>query len=598
MKKNRLEFLNYGLAFLVVSISVVLFLLFCFEYDLQQTASSSYAILSGHILDFYDYNIKTKGLETVYGIFIYIIFAIWNIPLKILGINPVNGKLPIFALYWNKMLLIFFLLACAVCLYQIALKINIEKESARSIMVAFLAMPLMFFIVVLQGSYDILYVLFLLIGFWLWIGENNTKTNVLASLFFGLSICIKPFAAFYYLILLLLKEKNIFYIIKNGIITILPYLLFNVLYMKSESYQTVLAFNKRNLGNFFANSFTYLCPFIFCFIFICAYSYWKEDGEITDAICLCNFMTFAFIGFSMYHPQWILSAIPFWVLAAFYNKKHDGYMLCMLLVTVAYYILFALEPEVNVNQNMFYLLTNRGIGNLDASVFSIDKFYKIKDIRIPYSIVSVGTFLLAFFSQKKFSKDLKVVKVDYKKWDYNKGILLFVFGVGVLAYVIPALLCWYPPKFMERIVVGKDLENNIPSTTTNWVDLDGYDQFFYLKDSIYATKLELSVYTWDKKYNDDDKITITLLNQENDIVCNKDIALKEISSPIVSVDVNENLQGNQWYTVEIKGNSEAEADQAALGVYTDYNKEQMYLCKNGIECNQTLAMNINGKYKK
>ena len=191
-----------------------------------------------------------------------------------------------------------------------------------------------------------------------------------------------------------------------------------------------------------------------------------------------------------------------------------------------------------------------------------------------------------------------MVKVDYKKWDYNKGILLFVFGVGVLAYVIPALLCWYPPKFMERIVVGKDLENNIPSTTTNWVDLDGYDQFFYLKDSIYATKLELSVYTWDKKYNDDDKITITLLNQENDIVCNKDIALKEISSPIVSVDVNENLQGNQWYTVEIKGNSEAEADQAALGVYTDYNKEQMYLCKNGIECNQTLAMNINGKYKK
>ena len=60
MKKNRLEYLNYGLDFLVVSISVVLFLLFCFEYDLQQTASSSYAILSGHILDFYDYNIKTS----------------------------------------------------------------------------------------------------------------------------------------------------------------------------------------------------------------------------------------------------------------------------------------------------------------------------------------------------------------------------------------------------------------------------------------------------------------------------------------------------------------------------------------------------------
>ena len=32
MKKNRLEFLNYGLAFLVVSISVVLFLLFCFVF--------------------------------------------------------------------------------------------------------------------------------------------------------------------------------------------------------------------------------------------------------------------------------------------------------------------------------------------------------------------------------------------------------------------------------------------------------------------------------------------------------------------------------------------------------------------------------------
>src|SRR5476651_2579914 len=73
-------------------ISCVLYTLllgFCFlifqQGDLFHTSTSSYAYLEGHFIDFYDYNKKVVGGNDYYAL-IYIIFAIWNIPLKIFGL--------------------------------------------------------------------------------------------------------------------------------------------------------------------------------------------------------------------------------------------------------------------------------------------------------------------------------------------------------------------------------------------------------------------------------------------------------------------------------------------------------------------------------
>ena len=101
------------------------FLLFQ-QGDLSHTAASSYAYLNGHFADFYDYNKKYMGGND-YLPLIYVIFAIWNIPLHLFGLNSSMGGmgalLPIelaIEIAWAKLLLVAFFFAAAKVLAKIS----------------------------------------------------------------------------------------------------------------------------------------------------------------------------------------------------------------------------------------------------------------------------------------------------------------------------------------------------------------------------------------------------------------------------------------------------------------------------------------------
>ena len=91
-------------------------MLFCFlSYemrDLLHTAGCSYGFLDGHILDFYDYLAAqgiaedgTVGLHASYLPTVYVIFALWNLPMKIFGIVPrATAQLSMTAVMWAKIL--------------------------------------------------------------------------------------------------------------------------------------------------------------------------------------------------------------------------------------------------------------------------------------------------------------------------------------------------------------------------------------------------------------------------------------------------------------------------------------------------------------
>lgn len=59
----------------------------CLHGDIMHTIGASFTYLNGHILDFYDYN---QTVPTIGGLAYlpstYILFAIWNIPIRLLGI--------------------------------------------------------------------------------------------------------------------------------------------------------------------------------------------------------------------------------------------------------------------------------------------------------------------------------------------------------------------------------------------------------------------------------------------------------------------------------------------------------------------------------
>ena len=329
-KKWKMIFL-----FCYVVTTIVLFFLFFFDWDVRQTAASAYALLEGHIVDFYDYNYAIEGLAkgTIYEILIYIIFAIWNIPLYLLGVRPDGAKFTLFAIYWNKLIIVLFFFMCSIVIYKIAIEMKKTQKYAKEIAEFWCVMPLLYFLVIIQGSYDIFYVVFMLLGVLFWLKPIKIQNNILFNLFFGLAICIKPFPIFYYLILLFIREKNIWKICRNGTLMIIPYVICKVLYLGSEGYQAVMKFNSGNMYSLYFNAFTYLVPFILVYIFTCAKAYWYEcTGEnelrfVKETFYLCNIASFAFIGFSSYHPQWIMGAIPFWIFSMFFNREKIGYLL-------------------------------------------------------------------------------------------------------------------------------------------------------------------------------------------------------------------------------------------------------------------------------
>lgn len=415
------------------------FILFLFRYDMSQTVASSYGILEGHIFDFYDYNINVLHLETVYGIFIYVLFALWNIPMYLLGERLYDGNVSLSILYWNKLFLLLTTVYCAYLMYRIALLINNSKDKAVDAVIGFLCMPLLFFLVIIQGTYDILYIAFSLLGIYYYFKNNNLMFNVM----FGLSICVKPFCLLYYVILLLYREKRIHFILINFLTVSIPYICFNYMYKNSVAYSVVKEFNHRNLGSFFANSFPWLCLFFLLIFFLYVYTYYDDSYEkninnTTKLFSLCNFASFIFIGLSSYHPQWIIGAIPFYVFSSLNNKRFQAYWLLMLILTIMYYILFSLQPEVHVDESMFFLPWSFGfIVSASVPYEHINSFYFIKDVRIAYSIVSASLLSLAVFSVEKYSILENITSLA------NKRTFVFIcFLLGVLAFVVPATLCW------------------------------------------------------------------------------------------------------------------------------------------------------------
>lgn len=81
---------------------------FTFVYDLWHTSACSFAYLNGHFADFYDWKINVSNIGTiVYYSTIYLLFAIWNIPLRLFGITNIEQN-SAFILLWVKVFCLLF----------------------------------------------------------------------------------------------------------------------------------------------------------------------------------------------------------------------------------------------------------------------------------------------------------------------------------------------------------------------------------------------------------------------------------------------------------------------------------------------------------
>ncbi len=377
---NKLDWFVFGF------MAVLCFFVFV-HVDILLTGASSISFLGGHFKDFYDFNYANK-VEPVYNVYMpsaYLLFAIWNIPIYLLGIvaapmtNAINTT-SFIATMWYKALPVLFFFGSAYLIFKIAKLMGFSEKKCRVISFLFLTTPLAFFSSLIFSQHDSFTLFFVLLGTYYYFKNHMLKFSV----FFGIAMTFKYFALLVYVPLLFLKEKKVLKIIKHCLIFLIPISIEVLFYVHSPAF-------KLGVLGFYATNYLTRCGlntgyfkisiFLVAWVFVVVWAYLKkvslvEKEEVFKwGMYFSNVVVCLTFGLSFWHPQWLLFMVPFTLFSAVINKNARVFyivdiflFLFLCLINITFY-------ECNVDEKLIF----RGI--LEKIIpFTTDVIYGLKDL--------------------------------------------------------------------------------------------------------------------------------------------------------------------------------------------------------------------------
>jgi hypothetical protein len=522
---DDLSFLDLILYVFVVTSCYVLFQ----QTDLFHTSSSSYAYLNGHIADYYDYNNQIiAGEDPFYLPLVYILFAIWNIPLKLLGLlhdvatSGITLSVP--ELAWTKLLIVIFYFATAYIIFLIAKSISGQSQKAKIIAVIFATSPIAIFVAFIMGEYDILGVLFTMLGFYFYIRHDYLKF----SLFFSLAISFKMFPLVIFIPLILLVEKRILYILKHGIIALAATLLQIVLYYNNAAFKSSffsVASGRLSFLEEFNLSQVNHSPYLIIFItIICIYAYIKEvdlDSEQYKTAINISLLAYAVLFSTVFwHPQWLLMIVPFFALSYLFIKDAAKAYLIDIAGMFAFMYIVVNQWEHNVDVSM---LSN----GLLRSFFTYVPLSTSQLFVPQFSYIFMGIFFVYLFSplliQLFQATDISKQNIIEDLHTSNNS-LRARFYLGVAIFVIPSLFCAFAPKEIARKL--DPTAYTIPGLVIQPADAQVGDinrnnsikqSFVAELDNLFDVNVQLG--TWDRVNTCE--VTLTLSDDRNNVVAER-----------------------------------------------------------------------------
>lgn len=442
MKKIKDQFV-YGDFTIVDYVVISIVLVVCFfsfqQGDILHTAGSSFAILNGHLLDFYEYN-AAGGLPDAYMISTYIVFAVWNIPLRIMGLGEIpTMAFPTYALMWFKLLPVLFYIACGYLVYLIALEIGFKKNVSKACMITFYTTPIAVFSQFIFGQYDSITLFFILLGVYHYFKDNH-KEFVIA---FAVALTFKYFALLVFLPLLLLKVKDIWKIIFSSIGVVSLYVIETLMYIGSESYGTVTGFSAVDYvfvttidTGFYSVSLVVVTVGV-----ILAFAFFKHVNTSKELVewsfYLCNLIMFAFFGLCPWHPQWLLLMIPFLVIGAFIHKDTKIFLILDIGLFLLEMMFAANYWTDHVDQALLRLgVWGKYIGGKIGTGLMMKDIYIIQDLDLIGSFFVGVLLILTVFKHPQYSKN------DFSDDIHETiGWIRIRFVCGMALFLLPVVLC-------------------------------------------------------------------------------------------------------------------------------------------------------------
>ena len=426
---------------------VLLFLLtgtcffFFMQGDMLHTGGSSFAYLNGHIFDFYEYNLKTLGADN-YMPTTYILFAIWNIPMRLFVTQTADFDAPILVRLWYKLFTTIFYILIGFIIYKILREKNIDKKNALLGAFLFYSSPIAIYSQFVFSQYDVITAFFMMLGVYFFVKKKYTSF----ALSFAVAITCKYYALLIFVPLLLIREKNVWKILLRLLQAGSVFIVEMLLYVRSSAFRagifgfgaTDFIFNSGSGGGGVTASFVVLL-----WVFLCAFTYFKkfddEEDELRYSIFITCMVCFSFFGLSYWHPQWVLFIVPFLVFAIMFTEKPDVYLLLEAVMFVAFTGFLAVAFEGTSDETTFkYGVLRELIAGFEGGEFHLSKFYVFRNKSLWYSTFSAILLVMAFFSSRKYQIPDKNIKVLDHKWLIRLRAVIIV-----VAFLIPATYAMY-----------------------------------------------------------------------------------------------------------------------------------------------------------
>ena len=409
------------------------------------------ATLQGKFFKFYDITESTA----VYLIPIYIFFMIWSIPVEIVYAILGKGLWNIFdyagggfgVLMWYKLLPTLFTFGTAVILYKIGKLLRISEDKRKWMIFVFLGFPVLVFSQFIFGQYDSINMFFTTLAIYYYLQKKYYKF----SLIMAIAIPLKLFPVFIYLPLLLLVEKKVFNLAKHCLIGFSGYLISNIVFLGSPAFKEASKFSGGMIHRFFNVSvpaaFESMSLFIIIFAALCMFCYVKKiknDKEFEYyTLYVPLFIYSIFFTFVLWHPQWVILLVPFWILTMFAFNNIKTSIIISIFMCMGYIFVITGTFFANVDINML----DNGIlpqitGKYVGLQFSLHDLYTspMTAIMTVFGSCLLCNLLLKFPTEKR----LKEYEKGYEDKDYipERGYIIGLVAV-IFLFVFPALYMYF-----------------------------------------------------------------------------------------------------------------------------------------------------------
>ena len=383
--------------------------------DILETARHAYILirstLDGDFFNFFENTLaRTYGEYTFvnaahYNILMYVIYAVWELPLflaeRIGGFAFCDETLAL----WCKAIGCGAYFGCGLLMKKLAMQLGAGEGVARRMPLAFWLDPVAFFTTLAMGQYDSLCLLFLLWALTYYFEDRPVPFCLLM----GVGIVFKFFPLFLLIPLLLLAEKRFWYLVRDAAISLWLYLPTALLFWGRTG--DAGAFNyemlKRLLSNSFAGGSMNASNFGLGMVLLCAAAYLIHPEAVSlskkTAALYAGVAVFSLLFlFVQWHPQWVILIVPFLLLTTVQQRSPSVFGWTRLAFCCGYFLMVAMLYSRALEANLldfgaFRTLLPAPYSSFADSCYNASFFYPVPGLYFAASVAFYGALLCDVF---------------------------------------------------------------------------------------------------------------------------------------------------------------------------------------------------------